>query len=233
MHLPDTAKKRAQPSIGCARFLHIIQNNVREGLAAYRDIIPLAVHHNDGETRIAVIVGCHRIVISARRQHRDEIAAGQTARERNLLLQDVAALAAATRQVAEHIAGLIHLIRRDDGVRRLIQRIAGIIPHPAVDTHIGLVAGDGLDRANGVQRDKVTTDQDTSDTGTVTNRHTGTVNTTDTGTVTTTDDYHIEGDSAIRDAQDIMRLETQERLANDLIDIIIEDFKKRFCLMVY
>ena len=103
--------------------------------------------------------------------------------------------------------------------------------------------------ADGVQRDKVTTDQDTTDTGTVTNTHTGTVNTTDTGTmtnqrtgtvnttdtgtITTTDDYHIEGDSAIRDAQDIMRLETQERLANDLIDIIIEDFKKRFCLMVY
>lgn len=87
--------------------------------------------------------------------------------------------------------------------------------------------------ANGVQRDKVTTDQDTTDTGTVTSTHTGTVNTTDTGTVTTTDDYHIEGDSAIRDAQDIIRLETEQRLANDLIDIIIEDFKKRFCLMVY
>lgn len=87
--------------------------------------------------------------------------------------------------------------------------------------------------ANGVQRDKVTTDQDTTDTGTVTNTHTGTVNTTDTGTVTTTDDYHIEGDSAIRDAQDIIKLEVQQRLANDLIDIIIEDFKKRFCLMVY
>ena len=87
--------------------------------------------------------------------------------------------------------------------------------------------------ANGVQRDKVTTDQDTTDTGTVTNTHTGTVNTTDTGTVTTTDDYHIEGDSAIRDAQDIIRLETEQRLANDLIDIIIEDFKKRFCIMVY
>lgn len=87
--------------------------------------------------------------------------------------------------------------------------------------------------ANGVQRDKVTTDQDTTDTGTVTSTHTGTVNTTDTGTVTTTDDYHIEGDSAIRDAQDIIKLEVQQRLANDLIDIIIEDFKKRFCLMVY
>ena len=87
--------------------------------------------------------------------------------------------------------------------------------------------------ANGVQRDKVTTDQDTSDTGTLTTTHTGSVDYTDTGTVTTTDDYHIEGDSAIRDAQDIIRLETEQRLANDLIDIIIEDFKKRFCLMVY
>ena len=95
--------------------------------------------------------------------------------------------------------------------------------------------------ANGVQRDKVTTDQDTTDTGTVDTTDTGTVDTTDTGTVdytdtgtvTTTDDYHIEGDSAIRDAQDIIRLETEQRLANDLIDIIIEDFKKRFCLMVY
>ena len=87
--------------------------------------------------------------------------------------------------------------------------------------------------ANGVQRDKVTTDQDTTDTGTVDTTDTGTVDYTDTGTVTTTDDYHIEGDSAIRDAQDIIRLETEQRLANDLIDIIIEDFKKRFCLMVY
>lgn len=79
--------------------------------------------------------------------------------------------------------------------------------------------------ANGVQRGQVVTDQDTTDTGTI--------NTTDTGTVTTIDDFHLEGDSAIRDAQDIIRLEVQVRLANDLIEIIIEDFKKRFCLGVY
>lgn len=87
--------------------------------------------------------------------------------------------------------------------------------------------------ANGVQRDVVTTDQDTTDTGSIDITDTGTVDYTDTGNVTTTDDFHIEGDSAIRDAQDIIRLETEQRLANDLIDIIIEDFKKRFCLMVY
>lgn len=95
--------------------------------------------------------------------------------------------------------------------------------------------------ADGVQRDKVTTDQDTTDTGTVNTTNTGTLGTTDTGTVdytdngtvTTTDQYHVEGDSAIRDAQDIIRLETEQRLAHDLIDIIIEEFKKRFCLGVY
>lgn len=87
--------------------------------------------------------------------------------------------------------------------------------------------------ATGVQRGQVVTDQDTTDTGSVDTTDTGTVDYTDTGTVTTTDDFHIEGDSAIRDAQDIMRLETAERLANDMINIIIEDFKKRFCLMVY
>ena len=95
--------------------------------------------------------------------------------------------------------------------------------------------------ATGVQRGQVITDQDTTDTGTVDTTDTGTVDKTDTGTIdytdtgtlTTTDNLHIEGDSAIRDRQDIIRLETQERLANDLIDIIIEDFKKRFCLQVY
>ena len=95
--------------------------------------------------------------------------------------------------------------------------------------------------ATGVQRGQVITDQDTTDTGTVDKTDTGTVDKTDTGTIdytdtgtlTTTDNLHIEGDSAIRDRQDIIRLETQERLANDLIDIIIEDFKKRFCLQVY
>ena len=95
--------------------------------------------------------------------------------------------------------------------------------------------------ATGVQRGQVITDQDTTDTGSINTSHSGTVTTTDSGSVnksnsgniTTTDNLHIEGDSAIRDRQDIIRLETQERLANDLIDIIIEDFKKRFCLQVY
>lgn len=56
---------------------------------------------------------------------------------------------------------------------------------------------------------------------------------TDTGTVKTTEHLHIEGDSAITDAQDVMRKEVEVRLKYDLYRIIINEFKQRFCLMLY
>lgn len=87
--------------------------------------------------------------------------------------------------------------------------------------------------ATGVQRGQVITDQDTTDTGTIDKTDTGTIDWTDTGTVTTTETFHVEGDSAITDAQDVLVKEVQARLAHDLIDIICQDFKDRFCLTVY
>lgn len=56
---------------------------------------------------------------------------------------------------------------------------------------------------------------------------------TDTGTVKTTEHLHIEGDSAITDAQDVMRKEVEVRLKYDMYRIIINEFKQRFCLMLY
>ena len=56
---------------------------------------------------------------------------------------------------------------------------------------------------------------------------------TDTGTVTTTENFHVEGDSAITDAQDVARKEIELRVRYNLYQIITQDFKKRFCLMVY
>lgn len=44
---------------------------------------------------------------------------------------------------------------------------------------------------------------------------------------------HVEGDSAITDAQDVARKEVDLRLKYDLYRIIIEDFRNRFCLLVY
>ena len=49
----------------------------------------------------------------------------------------------------------------------------------------------------------------------------------------TTERFHVEGDSAITDAQDVAMKESKLRLEYDLYNIIIEEFKKRFCLMIY
>ena len=56
---------------------------------------------------------------------------------------------------------------------------------------------------------------------------------TDKGVVTTREEYHMTGDSAIKDAQDVARAEIN--LRNDFImyQIIIKDFMKKFCLLVY
>ena len=56
---------------------------------------------------------------------------------------------------------------------------------------------------------------------------------TDTGTVSTTETFHVEGDSAITDAQDILVKEIKARVEYDLYRIIIDEFKQRFCLLIY
>lgn len=45
--------------------------------------------------------------------------------------------------------------------------------------------------------------------------------------------FHVEGDSAITDAQDVARKEIDLRNKYDLYQYIINDFKNRFCLLVY
>ena len=57
--------------------------------------------------------------------------------------------------------------------------------------------------------------------------------TTDTGTIKTTETFHVEGDSAITDAQDVLKKELDVRLQYDMYRIIIEEFKQRFCLLIY
>ena len=67
------------------------------------------------------------------------------------------------------------------------------------------------------------------------NRNTeeGDFKTTESGNIITKDTLHIEGDSAIRDAQDVAREEIKLRAEYDVYKYIINDFKQRFCLMVY
>jgi len=56
---------------------------------------------------------------------------------------------------------------------------------------------------------------------------------TDTGTISTVETFHVEGDSAITDAQDVLKKEMDVRIAYDLIKIIVEEFKDKFLLQIY
>lgn len=55
----------------------------------------------------------------------------------------------------------------------------------------------------------------------------------DTGQIITKEHFHVEGDSALTDAQDVAVKEFKLRADYDLIRYIINDFKKRFCLLIY
>ena len=54
-----------------------------------------------------------------------------------------------------------------------------------------------------------------------------------TGGSTVTETLHIEGDSAITDAQDVAKKEIELRSRYELDHYIINDFKNRFCLLIY
>lgn len=69
--------------------------------------------------------------------------------------------------------------------------------------------------------------------GTGTERDRNTVNNSYTGKVLTKETYHVEGDSAITDAQDVAKKEMELRIKYDLYNYIISDFKQRFCLSIY
>lgn len=56
---------------------------------------------------------------------------------------------------------------------------------------------------------------------------------TDTGTVSTVETFHVEGDSAITDAQDVLKKEMEVRIKYDLINIIVREFKDHFLLQIY
>lgn len=115
-------------------------------------------------------------------------------------------------------------------------------------THMAKVLYEDYDPFVNIKRDEVrvvTQERDLAGSGTSTNkvsawnantysdRSMNDTQTTDTGTITTTDSFHVEGDSAITDAQDVLRKEMDVRIEYDLIKIIKEEFKQRFLLQIY
>lgn len=65
------------------------------------------------------------------------------------------------------------------------------------------------------------------------NRSKQTGSTTDTGNVVTKETFHLEGDSAITDVQDVLKKEMEIRIRFDMYRVILDEFKKRFLIMVY
>lgn len=55
----------------------------------------------------------------------------------------------------------------------------------------------------------------------------------DNGTATTRETFHLEGDSAITDVQDVLKKEMDVRIRYDLYRVILDEFKSRFLIMVY
>lgn len=70
--------------------------------------------------------------------------------------------------------------------------------------------------------------KDSSDTTSNTN-----LNVDDTGTIRKDYEHNFEGDSAMFTKQNIIEQEMEMRLKYDLYKIIIEEFKMKFCLLIY
>ena len=100
----------------------------------------------------------------------------------------------------------------------------------------------GYNSATAAPESKVTADHDgtitDAHTGTITDAHTGTITDTDTGTINhdTTDTGSItttrQGNIGVTSTQSLIK-EQRDVVQFNIMDYIINDFKNRFCLLVY
>lgn len=91
-----------------------------------------------------------------------------------------------------------------------------------------------ITQTRNLSSDGVNTNQVTAwNTSTFADRERDNSNVKDTGTISTTEHFHVEGDSAITDAQDVLKKEMEVRIKYDLYHIIESEFKERFLLMLY
>lgn len=92
----------------------------------------------------------------------------------------------------------------------------------------------GFNSSSDAPSDKTVIDQDTTDTGSITDNDTGTLkrdrDTTDTGTITT--ERTEQGNIGLTSTQELINAQ-REVVKFNLYDVIIKDFKERFCLRLY
>ena len=113
-------------------------------------------------------------------------------------------------------------------------------------THDDTITADsstyGYNSSTAAPTDQVVTDHDgtitDAHTGTITDAHTGTITDTDTGTINhdTTDTGSItttrQGNIGVTSTQSLIK-EQRDVVQFNIMDYIINDFKNRFCLLVY
>lgn len=94
-----------------------------------------------------------------------------------------------------------------------------------------------IENANGKVLNKISAfnsnnleNKDSSDTSSNSNTSS---NVDDTGTIRKDYEHTFEGDSAMFTKQNIIEQEMEMRLKYDLYKIIIDEFKKKFCLLIY
>ena len=106
---------------------------------------------DDGGTEEFIIIRRHGIVIGACGADGDKVAFFQRRGQGDILLNEVAALTAAPGDRNEFVVRLILLICGENGVRRTVERVAGVVRHAAVDRDVGFVTRDRLDRTHGIE----------------------------------------------------------------------------------
>ena len=130
--------------------LNVASDEVLEAFASDSETAFAACEKNDGGTCHAVIVGCHGIVISACDENGERITA-LGAGDLHVFLDQIAAFTASAADRAGKICFLHRLVCKEDGVCGLIECVARIIGHAAVDGNVILEALDLFDAADGVK----------------------------------------------------------------------------------
>ena len=111
---------------------------------------PCPPDHHQRRAAETVVVGGHGKVVGPCGEYRQKVIPRRL-RQRDLLLNQVPALATPPGHSAQKISCLPHPAGREDRVRGLVKGIAGVVRHAAVDGDITPVPRNGLDPSHPVE----------------------------------------------------------------------------------
>src|SRR4051812_34068166 len=144
-----------------ASWIDIQSEQVVFCLASDDDLGAAVAYGDDGRPRHVVVVAGHRAVIRPGRGDRNQVTGREVAGQRDVLDDDVAGLAVLTADRDVRRVSGRNARRERGGVVRVVQRGADVVAHAAVDADVGPQAGELLDRADFVERDRARADERT------------------------------------------------------------------------